>query len=197
MCSKNKHNRVMKRLRGELETGGASEKMAEEWFDVVDEEDRVIGQAPRSRVHAERLLHRAVHIFVFNSGGEFLLHLRSATKDEYPLTYTSSASGHLAVDEEYDAAAARELQEELGLSGTLTRLHKLTASPETAYEHTVLYRIVTDRQPSPDPEEIAEVRFVAWEEVISLLRENPQKFSPPFRLLVEWYDRNRDNFPGE
>lgn len=167
--------------------------MDEEWFDVVDEEDRVVGQAPRSKVHAERMLHRAVHIFLFNTRGEFFLHLRSASKDEYPLTYTSSASGHLGVGESYESAAARELQEELGLTGELTRLHKLPASPETAYEHTVLYRVVTDEVPIPDPVEIAEAKFVVWEAVISELGENPEKFSPPFRLLVEWYDRNGDN----
>ncbi len=162
--------------------------MTEEWFDVVDQEDRVIGQAPRSEVHARHLVHRAVHIFLFNGRGEFLLHLRSAEKDEYPLTYTSSASGHLGVGEEYEKAAEREFQEELGIVAPLERLVKLPASPETAYEHTVLYRAVSDELPTPDPGEIAEARFVPWSEVIELLRTHPEKFSPPFRLLVEWYD---------
>jgi 16S rRNA (adenine1518-N6/adenine1519-N6)-dimethyltransferase len=39
--------------------------MNEELFDLVDEQDQVIGQMPRSQVHAEKRLHRAVHIFVF------------------------------------------------------------------------------------------------------------------------------------
>src|SRR5690349_15619810 len=43
--------------------------MPEEIFDVVDEHDHVIGQAPRSQVHAQGLLHRAASIFVFNSPG--------------------------------------------------------------------------------------------------------------------------------
>lgn len=165
--------------------------MGEEWFDVVDADDRVIGQAPRSRVHAEKLLHRAVHLFVFNSQGEFLLHLRSESKDQYPLTYTSSASGHLGVGESYEAAAERELEEELGLRGEIVRLHQLPASPETAYEHTVLYEITTDEVPKPDPGEIAEAKFVRWDEVTELLKSTPEKFSPPFRLLVEWYDQRR------
>ncbi len=54
--------------------------MPEEIFDVVDSEDRVIGQAPRSEVHAKKLLHRAVHIFVFNSRGQLLIHRRSARR---------------------------------------------------------------------------------------------------------------------
>lgn len=81
----------------------------EEIFDVCDEHDRVIGQAPRSVVHAQGLLHRAVHVFVFNSAGELLLQMRSRHKDEAPLQFTSSASGHLGAGETYEAAAPREL----------------------------------------------------------------------------------------
>ena len=61
-----------------------------ELFDVVDAEDRVIGQATRSEVHARGLLHRASHVFVFNSDGQLLLQQRSATKDAHPLCWTSS-----------------------------------------------------------------------------------------------------------
>src|SRR4051794_19553070 len=63
----------------------------EERFDVVDDRDQILGQAPRSEVHAQHWLHRAVHIFVFNTRGELLIHQRTATKDECPLMFTSSA----------------------------------------------------------------------------------------------------------
>jgi len=56
----------------------------EELFDVVDEQDRVLEQLPRSIVHARKLLHRAANVFVFNSRGALLLQFRAATKDEYP-----------------------------------------------------------------------------------------------------------------
>lgn len=159
----------------------------EEVFDVVDAEDRVIGQAPRSVVHAQRLLHRAVHIFVFNSAGELLLQLRSRHKDEYPLCYTSSASGHLGAGESYEAAAPRELEEELGLTGPLEWLAKFPASPETAHEHTVLYQITTDATPRIDLHEIAAVEFQPLERVARRLVEERERFSPPFRVLLEWY----------
>lgn len=164
----------------------------DEMFDVVDADDRVIGQAPRAEVHARKLLHRAVHIFVFRSDGRFLLHLRSAQKDEFPLCFTSSASGHLGVGEDYAVAAARELLEELGLSAPLERMVKLPAGPQTAFEHTVLYRVVTDLEPNPDPLEIASARFVTWDEVLQKLQDQPERFSPPFRLLVEWYEHHAD-----
>jgi len=160
---------------------------AEEIFDVCDEHDRVIATAPRSEVHARRLLHRAVHIFVFNSRGELLLHRRSASKDESPLKLTSSASGHLGAGEDYAAAAGRELEEELGLQGPLEYVTKLPASPDTCYEHTVLYRLMTDDVPTPNAEEIASIEFVPLAEVRRRLSRQSDDFSPPFRMLLEWY----------
>lgn len=157
-----------------------------ELFDVCDEHDRVIGQAPRGEVHARGLLHRAVHIWVFNSRGELLLHQRSAAKDESPLRYTSSASGHLSAGEDYLTAARRELREELGLSGDLEYITRLPASEATAREHTVLYRVVTDEPPTPDPHEIAALLLLPPEEVTRRVVAAPDEFSPPFRALWEW-----------
>jgi len=168
----------------------------EEIFDVCDEHDRVIGQAPRSVVHANAWLHRAVHIFVFNRQGQFLLHRRSAKKDQSPLTYTSSASGHLAAGESYDEAAPRELEEELGLTGSLERLATFPATFETAFEHTVLYRLVTDDPPTPNPDEIETLEIVSLDEVKRRLTQNSEEFSSPFRVLLLWYFEHQANATG-
>jgi len=159
----------------------------EEMFDVCDAEDRVIGVAPRSRVHAEWLLHRAVHVFVFNSKGDLLLQRRSATKDESPLKLTSSASGHLGTGESYESAAVRELEEEIGLAGPLEFLVKLPASQETANEHTVLYRLISDQEPTPDPGEILRLEVVTLAKAKRLLDDDPDDFSSPLRVLLRWY----------
>lgn len=167
--------------------------MAEEIFDVVDEHDRVVGQAPRSVVHTRKLLHRAVHVFVFNGRGQLLLQLRSAEKDEYPSCYTSSASGHLSAGETYDEAAPRELYEELGLrSDALEFLHRFPAGPETANEHTWLYRLVSDDTPQIDPREISAVTFHSLDEIAAMQAREPQRFSPCFVTLFEWYRRQFD-----
>ncbi len=42
----------------------AAQDVHGEIFDVVDLEDRVKGQLSRHEVHRQKLLHRAVHIFV-------------------------------------------------------------------------------------------------------------------------------------
>jgi isopentenyl-diphosphate delta-isomerase len=160
---------------------------ADELFDVVDAEDRVIRQERRSVVHAQGLSHRAVHIFVFNSRGQLLVQRRSASKDEYPLTYTSSASGHVGAGETYEECAPRELQEEIGIEAPLERVLKLPASPETANEFSVLFRATSDAVPTPNESEVASLTYFTLDELSALLAADPGAFSPPFAALLRWY----------
>jgi 16S rRNA (adenine1518-N6/adenine1519-N6)-dimethyltransferase len=164
-----------------------SDDPGDELFDVVDEQDRVNGQERRSVVHAQGLAHRAVHVFVFNSRGQLLVQRRSPTKDEFPLTYTSSASGHVAAGETYEDCAPRELNEEIGLEAPLERLVKLPASVETAHEFTVLFRAVTDAVPIPNESEVASLTYFTLDELSALLLAEPSAFSPPFATLLRWY----------
>ena len=108
----------------------------EEIFDVVNDQDQVIDRLPRSEVHARNLLHRSVHALVFDSNQRVFLQLRSDDRDCDPSLWDSSVGGHLQAGEDYDHAIIREAQEELGikLNTTPTRLFKLQASQQTAYE---------------------------------------------------------------
>src|SRR5436190_19918480 len=90
--------------------------MSEEIFDVVDQGDRVIGREARAEVHRRGLLHRAVHVLVFNSRGEVFLQKRSMSKDTFPGAWDSFSSGHVSCGEDYGSCAVRELQEEVGLA---------------------------------------------------------------------------------
>lgn len=164
--------------------------MTEETFDVVDSHDQVIGQAPRAVVHAENLLHRASSIFVFNSAGDLLLQFRSTTKDQYPSCWTASASGHLDAGEDYETAASRELEEELGLTSPLEFLTKFPASSETAFEFTALFRTVSDEEPIPHPEEIASLEWASLAEIERRVAATPEQFTPPFRVAFKWYVEN-------
>jgi isopentenyl-diphosphate delta-isomerase len=160
---------------------------ADELFDVVDADDRVIRQEKRGVVHAQGLAHRAVHIFVFNSRGQLLVQRRSASKDEYPLTYTSSASGHVAAGESYEECAPREMLEEIGIEAPLEWLVKFPAGPNTANEQTVLFRATSDAVPTPDEAEVASLTYFTLDELRALHAAEPSAFSPPFATLLEWY----------
>lgn len=160
----------------------------DEIFDVCDADDRVIGQARRADVHARKLLHRAVHVWVIRSDGRLVTQRRSASKDEYPLALTSSASGHLDTGEDYLTAATRELSEELGLRGVeLTFAVKLPASPATANEHTVLYITSSDAELIPHAGEVAGLETYTREELRAELARPGENLSPPFRELLAWW----------
>lgn len=162
----------------------------DEIFDVCDAEDHVIGQALRADVHARKLLHRAVHVWVFRTDGRLVTQRRSATKDEYPLALTSSASGHLDTGEDYLTAAIRELGEELGLRNVeLTWAVKLTASPATAHEHTVLYTLTSDASLAPNAGEVLGLETYSKEELRAELDRPGDNLSPPFRELLKWWLR--------
>ena len=165
--------------------------MSEEIFDVVDDADRVVRQERRSIVHAHNLLHRAVSIFVLKPDGRMLLQRRSNSKDQYPGCYTSSASGHVDSGEDYETAAVRELSEELSLDLPIEYLAKFAAGPDTAFEFSALYQLITDTEPVLDPGEIAGADFLPLEEIASMIEVSPDKFTPPFRVMFRWFCENR------
>ena len=153
-----------------------------EIFDVVDADDQVTGTATRAEVHAQRLTHRAVHVFVFNKRGDLLLQKRSHLKDMCPGLWDSSVSGHLDSGESYEAAAVRELEEEMGIIAETTpeEIARITPGAETGWEHVRLYRIRHDgalRFPS------AEVDAVMWfplAEIADWIAAHPADFAPGF-----------------
>lgn len=154
--------------------------LPEEQFQVVDERDRPVGGAPRSQVHGNNSLHRAVHVLIFNPAGEVYLQFRSQVKDRHPLTWDSSAAGHVNLGEDYDQAAARELREELGIDTELTRIAKLSASERTDFEFICLYRGLYARELRPNPSEIEAVRSFPPPIVDDWIEARPSEFSSGF-----------------
>ena len=128
----------------------------EELLDVVDENDVVVGVETRGRIHALGLMHRAVHILLFNSAGEVFLQKRSMSKDEMPGYWDTSAAGHVDRGETYLNCAHREIEEELGIraDGDFEFLFKLPPTVNTGYEHAMVYRYLFDGPLQLDPDEI-------------------------------------------
>jgi isopentenyl-diphosphate delta-isomerase type 1 len=160
--------------------------MTDEIFDVVNERDEVIGRQTRREVHRLGLMHRAVHVLVFNSQGQVFLQKRSMSKDRQPGLWDSSSSGHVDSGEDYDACAVRELHEEIGLrvDHAPQRLFKLAASPETDQEHVWVYRCQAEGPFELHPDEIERGGWFAPAEVNRWMAERPDEFASA--LLVIW-----------
>ncbi|MGH7955921.1 MAG: NUDIX hydrolase [Opitutaceae bacterium] len=160
---------------------------SEEWFDVVNERDEVTRRATRREVHATGLWHRAIHVLVFDLNGRVLLQKRSMLKDQSPGLWDSSCSGHLDAGEDYDAAAIRELGEEIGVRPVAgeapTRWFRLEACEPTGWEFVWVYRLRYDGAIGIEPSEIQYCEWVGPAEVTARVSARPDDFCPSFKLL--------------
>lgn len=156
--------------------------MQDEIFDVVNERDEVVGQLARKEVHRQGLMHRAVHVFIFNARGEFFLQKRSLKKDNHPGVWDSSAAGHVDSGEEYDTCAMREVQEELGIALPCVpqRVLRVNACDETGQEFVWVYRCEHEGPFQLHPEEIDEGEWFSPEKIRGWIQKNPEDFAPGF-----------------
>jgi isopentenyldiphosphate isomerase len=90
---------------------------ADEILEVVDNSGQVRGLARRSEIHGNpSLIHRVIHILIFDKRGRLLLQKRSMSKDVAPGKWDTSVGGHVNPGENTLEAAKREMREELGIS---------------------------------------------------------------------------------
>ncbi|MFD1658482.1 NUDIX hydrolase [Streptomyces caeni] len=141
---------------------------ADELLDIVDENDRVIGQSPRGEAYARGLRHRCVFIQARDAEGRIFVHRRTPTKMVFPSLYDMFVGGVVGAGETYDDAALREAEEELGVSG-LPR-------PEPLFKFlyddgagrtwwSSVYRVRCELPVSPQAEEVAWHGFLPEDEV--------------------------------
>lgn len=137
-----------------------------EWVDIVDEHDRVIGRASRAEVRARNLLHRNVAVLCEDAHGRIYLHQRSPTKDLFPSLHDVFIAGVVGAGESYDAAAVRELGEELGIDhATIEFLFQHRYEGPETRSHTAVYKTCWTGAVHHRDGEIAWGRFCSLDEI--------------------------------
>ncbi|KAL5203098.1 hypothetical protein ABZP36_014050 [Zizania latifolia] len=191
---------------------------------LVDEQDNVVGHDSKYNCHLMEkidsgyVLHRAFSVFLFNSKYELLLQQRSATKVTFPLVWTNTCCSHPLYRESelieenclgVRNAAQRKLFDELGIQAEDLPVDEFIPLGKMLYkapsdgkwgEHELDYLLfmVRDVRLSPNPEEVADVKYVNRDELKQLIKkadvgEGGIKLSPWFRLVVDnmlmgWWD---------
>lgn len=164
----------------------------DEIYDVVDMDDRVIGKASRKEIHQKNLIHRSVHVFVFNPEGWLFLQKRSMNKDENPGFWDTSSAGHVDSGEDCLTAANRELMEELGISESLTPFMQIKACEESYWEHVTAYTCTTRQSIVINPAEISEGRFWSLKEISETLSKKNNPFTSTFKIIfIKYLKENR------
>ena len=151
-----------------------------ETLDVVNLENKVIGQATIKEIYEKKLPHRICHVLVFNSLGEMLLQLRSKNMRFTPNHWSTPVGGHVSSGETYEQAALREGLEEIGVK---LELGEFFDDVYQANGLTKFLRTFVAKHDGPfkvNPEEVEKVEFFALDKIAKL-----NKLHPELRFLLE------------
>ena len=166
---------------------------------LVDEEDVELGTMEKWQAHVEGRLHRAFSVFVFRPDGALLLQRRAKTKYHTGGLWSNTCCSHPRPGEAIDAAAHRRLREEMGFDCPLSPVWAFVYRAavgngllEHEYDH--VFFGTADAAPSPDANEVDDVRWMFLADLWVELQRAPASFTPwlrialaqfPLRLLAE------------
>ena len=153
---------------------------------LLDDDRRPVGSTSRLTVHTtETPLHLAFSCWVVAPGRRVLMTRRAVTKRTWPGVWSNSCCGHPRPGEALGGAVVRRVREELGLAID----EPVLALPDFAYravdasgvvenEVCPVYVATADGEVRPDRSEVAEWRWVAWDDVVTTTRSAPWALSP-------------------
>lgn len=163
---------------------------------LVDEAGRAIGTAPKAEVHhGATPLHRAFSLFLFDEEDRTLLQRRSRAKRTWPGVWSNGCCGHPMPGEEIEDAVRRRLHEELGLEAgdleTMLPRFRYRAEESGVVENEICPVLVARSVglPTPDPEEVQELRWVDWTALLARACDRPESLSPWCREEALLLDR--------
>lgn len=146
-----------------------------EFFDIVDNNGIVIGNASRNHCHnGSKLLHPVIHIHILNSEKKLLLQKRKMDKDIQPGKWDTSIGGHIISGEVKEEAIKREAKEELGINIKLNKLIKLDEyiyESDIEKEYIYSYAYIYNGKIIFQESEIDEVKFFSLYEIDNLIKE--------------------------
>jgi isopentenyl-diphosphate Delta-isomerase len=153
---------------------------------LLDETGSACGTAAKAVVHHDQTpLHLAFSAYLFNEAGQFLLTRRAESKRTWPGIWTNTCCGHPLPGEPVADSVRRRLRQELGIRAAelvlvLPRFRYQARMANGVLENEVcpVYVAYSDAAPAPDPDEVAETRWVDWDEFCAAVRAGQQAISP-------------------
>ncbi|MBM2616705.1 isopentenyl-diphosphate Delta-isomerase [Actinoplanes sp. LDG1-06] len=156
--------------------------------ELVDAEGAALGSATVSDAHtAPGRLHRAFSVFLRDPEGRVLLQQRAAAKTRFPLRWANTCCGHPLPGEAVTVAAARRMVEEIGVADVpLTEVgvyayyaeDPATGRVEYEYDHVLVGDLPIGVHPEPDPDEVADLRWVAVPMLLGEIESDSRPYAP-------------------
>lgn len=163
-----------------------------EMMDVVDEQDIPIGHASRKEMYSKGLRHRIVHVLIFDDKGRMAIQLRSEKVSFCPHHWSTAVGGHVKSGETYEAAAARECLEEIGVKLSLQFFSKDEYSAaDSPPKFLVTYKAVFNGPFKPNPDEVDKVEFFSIGR-LKKMAESGEKFHQELLFLLKKHFFSQD-----
>lgn len=162
----------------------------EEFLDIVDENDNVIGRDTRENIWKKGLQQkvRGVNIFIFNKEGKLLLPKRSMNREIFPGCFDFSCGGYVRSGEDYYEAAIRELKEELDLENIkLVEIGKLTPKDGVSCFLKIYQTIYDGKIRNYDKSGIDKLFWIDLDKVEEMIEKDKNKFKEDFPIVLNWY----------
>lgn len=164
---------------------------------LLDDAGRPSGAADRVSVHTgDTPYHLAFSSYLFDTAGRVLLTRRALGKATWPGVWTNSCCGHPRPGESPRDAVVRRVGDELGQVPTDLRLalasfsyRAVDAGGTVENELCPVWVGRLDGSLRPDPAEVAEVTWVAWDDLVALVDTAPALLSPWCVAQVPLLDR--------
>lgn len=163
--------------------------MKRELITIVDADDNVIGAEDRHLARQKGLIHRIVRVIIINDDGHLLIQQRSALKEDGPLEWEWSATGHVDAGEEYLQAAQRETHEEvsitdaeLAFTGKYYDEHMKGELVIRRFNAVFLGR--TKQIAAADLQEVAQIRWISPAELTAWAAASPDDFTRNFTEVL-------------
>ena len=158
--------------------------MHDEIYDVVDEDDNIIGKSTREKVHKNKnLIHRSVMFFIFDKKGRIFVNQRTKNKEFFPEYWAITFGGHVNSGETYEEAVVRECKEEAGIEEKPFFMGTLKVRLPQESENSKVFGFITDKKIKLDSFELKQGKFMTMEELKDILKK--EKFLPETKDLLK------------
>lgn len=156
--------------------------MSDVLIQIVDENDKPVGSATIDEAQLQGLITRIVRVMAEDGHDRVLLQKRIESSKVYPNCWDNSSSGHVDAGESYEIAAARELQEEVGIKNVA--LNEMgTYYTEGKYHERTLRRfnrvyqavVQSDTKLTLQADEVSDAKWFTVAEVKELIKNHPEQ----------------------
>lgn len=154
-------------------------------MDVVDNSDKVVGKDTKKNIYLKNLMHRIIHVLIFDKNNNMALQLRSKTCSFCPGHWSTAVGGHVRSSESYETAALREFKEELGAAAELNffskDFYKVKNTPD---KFLTTFKCIFEGPFYVNKKEVEKIEFFSIEKIKQMINKG-EKFHPELLFLLK------------